>query len=160
MAVRIGEVEVTFAPFSVARGRVRVQAIGQGTFVKGVDVGNVQDDTSPPRPLPICRLADEVQVRGADGKAGESRILPSVPGPGESVPWMRSSVETGSHVIGYEADVVTPPADYAVVSDSAARWVWGDSPARASLEPGVAAAKLTLNLMLWRWEPIAAQLEL
>ena len=34
------------------------------------------------------------------------------------------------------------------------------SPARASLEPGVAAAKLTLNLMLWRWEPIAAQLEL
>ena len=79
MAVWIGEVEVTFAPLSVARGRVRDQAIGQGTFVKGVDVGNVEDDTSPPRPLPILRLADEVQVRGADGKASESRILPSVP---------------------------------------------------------------------------------
>ena len=78
MAVRIGEVEVTFAPLGVARGRVWLQAIGQCPFVQGVDIGNIEDDTSPPGPLPIFRLADQVQVRGADGKAGELRVLPSV----------------------------------------------------------------------------------
>ena len=96
MAVGIGEVEVAFAPLSVAGGRVRAQVLGQGTFIEGVDVRNVEDDASPPGPLPILRLADEVQVRGADGKAGECRILATV-AEGETEGAVKS--DRASHVV-------------------------------------------------------------
>src|SRR5262249_23306191 len=39
---------------------------------------NIEDDPAPPRPVPLGRLRDEVQVTRPCREAGESRGLPTV----------------------------------------------------------------------------------
>ena len=71
MAVRISDVEVTFAPFRVSGFCIGFKSFGDGVMVKRVHVGDVEDGTTPPRPLAIDRLGREVEIAGADAEAGE-----------------------------------------------------------------------------------------
>ena len=78
MAVRISDVEVTFAPFRVSGFGVGFKSFGDGVMVKRVHVGDVEDGTTPPRPLAIDGLGREVEIAGADAEAGECVLGPAV----------------------------------------------------------------------------------
>ena len=71
VAVRISDVEVTFAPFRVSGFCVGFKSFGDGVTVKRVHVSDVEDGTTPPRPLAIDWLGSEVEIAGADAEAGE-----------------------------------------------------------------------------------------
>ncbi len=79
VAVRICDVEVTFAPFCVSGLCVGFKSFGDGVTVKRVHVGDVEDGTTPPRPLAIDRLGSEVEIAGADTEAGELVLSAPVP---------------------------------------------------------------------------------
>ena len=71
VAVRISDVEVTFAPFRVSGFGVGFKSFGDGVTVKRVHVGDMEDDTTPPRPLAIDRLDSKIEIAGAEAEAGE-----------------------------------------------------------------------------------------
>ena len=101
MPVRVGDVEVSLAPFCVAGGRLGVQPLGDGAAVEGVHVGHMEDGPPPPRPSPVGRLGRQVEVASAGAKAGECGI-------GATVDHVEAEgpVETHSspHVVGSESD--------------------------------------------------------
>src|SRR5712691_3957417 len=78
VTIRIGQVEEPLTPFGVARGAVRTVAGRDHAGMQGVDVGMVEDDTSPPRPIPLGRLGDEIDVAGSSPKARKSGVITTV----------------------------------------------------------------------------------
>jgi hypothetical protein len=65
VAVRIGQVEEPLAPFGIARCRVWSITGRDHALIEAVDVGMVEDDTSPPGPLLLSRLGDEIEKAGS-----------------------------------------------------------------------------------------------
>ena len=62
VAVRVCEVEEALSPFGIAgRGRWLAPCC-ERTVVKCINIGDVKDNASPPRPAPLCRLGDEVKI--------------------------------------------------------------------------------------------------
>jgi hypothetical protein len=61
VAIRIGQVKEPLAPFGVARCRVWSVAGRDHARIEVVDVGMVEDDTSPPRPISLRGLCDEIE---------------------------------------------------------------------------------------------------
>jgi len=70
---RVGQVEEPLAPFGVARRRVRAIAGRDHARMQGIDVGMVEDDTSPPGPRSLGRLGDQIEI------ARRRRRSPQIP---------------------------------------------------------------------------------
>ena len=75
---RVGQVEEPLAPFGVARRRVRAIAGRDHARMQGIDVGMVEDDTSPPRPTPLRRLGDEIEIAASRPKARKRCVVATV----------------------------------------------------------------------------------
>ena len=103
VAVRISDVEETFAPFCISGFGVGFKSFGDGVMVKRVHVGDVEDGTTPPRPLAIDRLDSEIEIAGADAEAGEF-----VPGATVSHVEAKGLIKTYRllHVVGGQGDSV------------------------------------------------------
>src|SRR5262245_26566403 len=78
VAVRVGQVEEALAPFGIARRGVRTVAGRHHARMQRVDVGMVEDDAPPPRPSPLRRLGDEVEIAAARAKARERCVVAAV----------------------------------------------------------------------------------
>src|SRR5260370_29705879 len=61
VAIRIGQVKEPLAPFGIARCRVWSIAGRDHARMEGVDFGMVEDDASPPRPISLRGLCDEIE---------------------------------------------------------------------------------------------------
>src|SRR5215212_6882331 len=62
VAIGVNEVEEALTPFGIA-GRVHwLQSRCAGSVVKDVNISNVEDCPAPPRPAPLIRLGDEIQI--------------------------------------------------------------------------------------------------
>jgi hypothetical protein len=68
VTVRIGQVKEPLAPFGIARRRLWSVAGRNYSRVEAVDVGMVEDDTSPPGPISLRGLCDEVEKAGSSPK--------------------------------------------------------------------------------------------
>src|SRR5262249_9402197 len=75
VAIRIGQVKEPLAPFGIARRRVRSVTRGDHARIEGVDVGMVEDDTSPPRPVSLRGLCDEVEKAASSPKTCKRGVI-------------------------------------------------------------------------------------
>src|SRR6266404_954815 len=75
VAIRIGQVEEPLAPLGVARCRVWSVAGRDHARIQGVDVGMVEDDTSPPRPISLRGLCDEIEKAGSGPKTCKRGVI-------------------------------------------------------------------------------------
>ncbi len=75
VAVRIGQVKEPLAPFGIARCRVWSVAGRDHARMEGVDVGMVEDDTSPPRPISLRGLCDEIEKAGSSPKTCKRGVI-------------------------------------------------------------------------------------
>src|SRR6266851_4395726 len=75
VAIRVGQVEEPLAPFGIARCRVRTVAGRDHARMEGVNVGMVEDNTSPPRPISLGRLGDEIEIVGSSPKARKRCVV-------------------------------------------------------------------------------------
>src|SRR5207237_9400355 len=71
VTIRIGHMEEPLAPFRVARGGIRAVARREHAGMQRVDVGMIEDDPSPPGPLSLDRLRDQIEIARARPKHGE-----------------------------------------------------------------------------------------
>src|ERR1700756_4922281 len=78
MAVRIGQMKIALAPLGVAGRGQGLMAGFKRTLVEDVDIADVEDDASPPRPLLLLALRDQVEITRSDAKAGKGSRLAAV----------------------------------------------------------------------------------
>src|SRR5712672_221043 len=78
VAIRIGQVEEPLAPFGIAPCRVWSVAGRDHARIEGVDVGMVEDDTSPPRPISLRELCDEIEKAGSSPKTCKRGVITTV----------------------------------------------------------------------------------
>src|ERR1700733_1149125 len=71
VAVGVNQVEETLSPFGVAGRSSRVAPSRERTFIKSINIGDVEDHAPPPRPAPLSRLGDEVEIAHTHAKTGE-----------------------------------------------------------------------------------------
>jgi hypothetical protein len=76
VTIRVGQVEEPLAPFGITRiwsvtGRDHVR-------MEGVNVRVVKDNTSPPGPIPLDRLGDEIEITCSSPKARKRRVLTTI----------------------------------------------------------------------------------
>jgi hypothetical protein len=75
VTIRVGQVEEPLAPFGIAWCCVWTVAGRNHARMEGVNVGMVEDNTSPPRPIPLGRLGDEIEIVGSSPKARKRCIV-------------------------------------------------------------------------------------
>src|SRR5262249_24230486 len=75
VAIRIGQVKEPLAPFGIAGRRVWSVAGRDHPRIEGVDVGMVEDDTSPPRPISLRGLCDEIEKAGSGPKTCKRGVI-------------------------------------------------------------------------------------
>jgi hypothetical protein len=68
VTIRVGEVEEPLAPFGIVRCRVWAVAGRDHARMEGVNVGMVEDNTSPPRPISLGRLGNEIEIAVSNPK--------------------------------------------------------------------------------------------
>src|SRR5215468_9145567 len=68
VAVRIGQVKEPLAPFGIARCGVWSVAGRDHARIEAIDIGMVEDDTPPPRPISLSGLCDEIEKAGPSPK--------------------------------------------------------------------------------------------
>jgi hypothetical protein len=71
VAVGVNKVEEALTPFGIAGHSSRLVSRSERAFVKYVNIGDVEDDPTPPGPASFGRLGDEVEVTYPCSKAGE-----------------------------------------------------------------------------------------
>src|SRR5258708_38903244 len=75
VAIRIGQVKETLAPFGIARCRVWSIAGRDHARIEGIHVGMVEDDTSPPRPFSLRGLCHEIEKAGSSPKTCKRGVI-------------------------------------------------------------------------------------
>jgi hypothetical protein len=75
VTIRVGEVEEPFAPFSILRWRVWTVARRNHARMERVNVGMVEDNASPPRPISLGRLSDEIEIICSSPKTRKRRVI-------------------------------------------------------------------------------------
>src|SRR6266446_2925676 len=75
VAIRIGQVKEPLAPFSIAWCGVWSVAGRNHARIEGVAVGMVEDDTSPPRPISLRGLCDEIEKAGSGPKTCKRGVI-------------------------------------------------------------------------------------
>ena len=78
VTIGIGQVEEPLAPFGIAGRRIWAVARRDHSRMEGVNVGAVEDHPSPPGPLSLGRLRDEIEIAGSGPKAREYCVLTAV----------------------------------------------------------------------------------
>ena len=78
MAVRVADVKVALSPGSVPRWEFGLQPFGQGSFMAGVHVTDIEDCPSPEAQLLVCRGQHQVQKAGTGEEAREFRLFATV----------------------------------------------------------------------------------
>ena len=78
VTIGIGQVEEPLAPFGIAGRRIWAVARRDHSRMEGVNVGVVEDHASPPGPLSLGRLRDEIEIAGSRPKARECCVLTAV----------------------------------------------------------------------------------
>src|SRR5262249_189436 len=78
VTIGIGQVEEPLAPFGIAGLRIGAIAGRDHSRMEGVNVGAIEDYASPPGPLALGRLRDEIKIAGSRPKARECRVLTAV----------------------------------------------------------------------------------
>ena len=78
MTIWVGQVKEPFHPFGIAWRRVRTIAGRDHARVQCVNVGNVKDHPSPPRPSSLGGLGDEIDVAASSPKARERACITTV----------------------------------------------------------------------------------
>src|SRR5262249_15543556 len=78
VTIGIGHVEEPLAPFGIAGRRIWAIAGRDHSRMEGVNVGAVEDHASPPVPLALGRLRDEIDIAGSHPKARECSVLTAV----------------------------------------------------------------------------------
>src|SRR5215831_4335738 len=68
VAVRVGQVKEPLAPFGIARCGVWSVAGRDDARIEAIDIGMVEDDTPPPRPISFSGLCDEIEKAGSSPK--------------------------------------------------------------------------------------------
>ena len=63
VTIRVGEMEEPLAPFGIVWRSVWTVAGRDDARMEGVNVGMVEDNTSPPRPISLGRLGDEIEIQ-------------------------------------------------------------------------------------------------
>ncbi len=71
VTVRVADVEVAFAPFGVARSSVAPQPLGDAVLVQGVHVRDIEDHPTPPGPLVLQRLSNQVHITRSGKQASK-----------------------------------------------------------------------------------------
>jgi hypothetical protein len=69
VTIWVGQVKEPFSPTGIAWGTIRTVAGRYYRGVQGIHVGMVEDDPSPPRPLFLDGLSDEIEVAVASLEA-------------------------------------------------------------------------------------------
>jgi hypothetical protein len=75
VTIRVGQVEEPLAPFAIARCCVWTIPGRDHARMERVNVGMVEDNTSPPRPIPLGRLGDEIEIVDSSPKARKPCIV-------------------------------------------------------------------------------------
>src|SRR5215204_6392385 len=78
MTIRVRQMEEPLAPFGIARCRVRTVTGRDHARVEGINVGMIEDDTSPPRPTLLGRLGDQIEIAGSSPKARKCGVVATV----------------------------------------------------------------------------------
>src|SRR5215469_5892822 len=76
--VGVSQVEEAFAPLGVARRGVGRAAGRDEMGMKRIDIGYVEYQSSPPRPVALGRLDDQVDEIAAGAKTAEPRVLTAI----------------------------------------------------------------------------------
>jgi hypothetical protein len=76
--VRVGDVKKALAPLRIPRLGVGAVAGSDCAGVQRIDVGIVEDHAPPPRPAPLGRLRDQIEIARSSPEAGELRVLAAV----------------------------------------------------------------------------------
>ena len=76
VTIGIGQVEEPLAPFGIAGRRLWAIAGRNHSRMEGVNVGAVEDHASPPGPLALGRLRDEIEIARSRPKARECCVQP------------------------------------------------------------------------------------
>ena len=71
VTIRIGQVEVALAPFGIAGSGRWLKPGGTRPRKEAIHIGHIDDDASPPGPLSVCRLGDQVQIARSSAEAGK-----------------------------------------------------------------------------------------
>src|SRR5262245_50989738 len=71
VAVGIGDVEITLAPFGIARHRGGLKSRCERAIVESIHVFDIEDDAPPPRPAHVIGLRDQVEIARPGAKGGE-----------------------------------------------------------------------------------------
>src|SRR5690554_3696860 len=101
MAVRVADVKVALSPGSVPRWEFGLQPFGQGSFMAGVHVTDIEDCPSPEAQLLVCRGQHQVQKAGTGEEAREFRLFATVFDLEAELP---VEAHRRSHVAGKEGD--------------------------------------------------------
>src|SRR5262249_23228811 len=101
VTIRVGQVEEALAPFGIARRRVRTVARRHDAGMQRVDVGMVEDDASPPRPRPLGRLRDQIEIARSGPKARKRGVGAAVD---HIEPQHAIEADRARHVVGGERD--------------------------------------------------------
>jgi hypothetical protein len=75
VTIRVRQVEEPLAPFGIARCCVWTVAGCNHARMEGVNIGMVKDNTSPPRPISLGRLGDEIEKAGSSPKARKRCVV-------------------------------------------------------------------------------------
>src|SRR6476661_128654 len=78
VTIRVRQVEEPFPPFTIARCRVWTVAGRDHARMEGINVGMVEDNASPPRPISLGRLGDEIEVVGSSTKARKRCVVTTI----------------------------------------------------------------------------------
>src|SRR5205823_11632584 len=78
VTVRIGQMEEALAPFRIARRGVRPVAGRDHAGVQRIDVGMIENDTPPPRPVSLGGLGDEMEIARSRPKPRERSLASAV----------------------------------------------------------------------------------
>src|SRR6516225_7624986 len=93
--------EIALAPFGVARLGGGLQAGRQRALIQGIDIVDIEDDASPPRPPLLLALGDEVEITASGPIAGKGCGFAAI----EDVETERGVEADGApHVVGGERD--------------------------------------------------------
>src|SRR4051794_5536628 len=130
VTIWIGQVEVALAPFGIAGRRRGREPCCMRALIEAIHVGHIEDDASPPGPLPLCRLGDQVQIARSSAKAGERGCFAAEQ---DLKPERLIEVDSPAHVVGGECDraqSLNHRALSLLSKGSARRWEPGSKPGR------------------------------
>src|SRR4029077_8918949 len=101
VTIRVGEVEEPFAPFGILRCRVWTVAGRNHARMERVNVGMVEDNTSPPRPISLGRLGDEIEIICSSSKTRKRCVITTM-----NDLKSQHAIETDSarHIVGSQRD--------------------------------------------------------